>query len=136
MYFLALSQAPPPLAIMRAMSTPVRVAPASIPPSASLPNKRPTVIGAKMAVIPGRIISRRAAVVAISTHRALSGLAVPSIRPGISRNWRRISLTILKAARPTLVMVMAAIEKGMAPPMKTPMITSALVMSMLSSWTA
>jgi K(+)-stimulated pyrophosphate-energized sodium pump len=43
---------------------------------------------------PGLIISRSAAVVLISTQRADSGFALPSISPGMSRNWRRISCTI------------------------------------------
>ena len=42
-----------------------------------------------------------AALVEISTHLAYSALALPSISPGISRNWRRTSSIILLAARPT-----------------------------------
>jgi hypothetical protein len=50
--------------------------------------------------------------VEMSTQRALSGLAVPSMRPGISRNWRRTSSTMPPAARPTAVMVSAPTKRG------------------------
>src|SRR3989339_590917 len=55
--FLALSHAPPALAIIRARRTPVTVAPASMPPSAAGPRRNPTNTGATTAEIPGRIIS-------------------------------------------------------------------------------
>ena len=69
MDFLALSQAPPALAIKRAKRTPVKVAPANIPPRAFLPRRKPTKTGAEIAVKPGAIISLRDAVVAIATQR-------------------------------------------------------------------
>ena len=129
MYFLALSHAPPAFAMKSAIRTPVTVAPASSPPRASTPRKRPTTTGASTAVTPGRSISRKAARVEMSTQRAESGLAEPSISPGISRNWRRTSSTIPAAARPTAVMVKAATRKGSIPPMKRPTTTSGLVRS-------
>ena len=80
----------------------------SMPPKASAPSKKPIMIGVKKATTPGAIISFNAAWVLISIQRALSGLPVPSIRPGISRNCRRISSTIVIAALPTEVIVNAA----------------------------
>ncbi len=128
MYFLALSQAPPALAMKSASITPVTVAPASIPPSVSMPKSLPTSTGAITAVSPGTIISRRAARVEMSTQRALSGLALPSMRPGISRNCRRTSCTMPSAARPTAVMVIAATRNGRIPPRKMPITTLGLEM--------
>ena len=72
---------------------------------------------------PGTIISRSAARVEMSTQRAESGCAFPSRSPGISRNWRRTSATMPSAARPTAVIVTAAMKNGMQPPMKKPMTT-------------
>ena len=131
MYFLALSQAPPPLAIISPSSTPVTVAPTSRPPRAFGPRNMPTTTGAITALSPGKIISFKAAVEEMSTQRAGSGLPVPSISPGISRNWRRISLTILKAVLPTASIVCEAIKKGRTPPMKTPATTTGSVRVML-----
>ena len=68
MYFLALSQAPPALDMKIAIITPVTREPASIPPTASVPRRKPMMIGATTAITPGIIISRRAAFVEISTH--------------------------------------------------------------------
>ena len=67
-----------------------------------------------IAIEPGSIISRIAAAVARSTMRAGSGSTpgLPSSRPGISRNWRRISSTIAPAARPTAFIVEAATRHG------------------------
>ena len=75
---------------------------------------------------PGRTIFLMAAFVAMSTQRAVSGFAVPSRSPGISRNWRRISLIISKAASPTAVMVSAPMKNGITPPMNKPMSTCGL----------
>ena len=132
--FLALSQAPPALAISRASSTPVTVAPANMPPRAAAPSTRPTTTGAITAVRPGRIISLSAAAVEMSTQRAASGFApsLPSSRPGISRNCRRISSTICPAARPTAVMVRAPIKKGRIPPSSRPITTTGSVTTMSS----
>ena len=55
----------------------------------------------------GMIISLMAALVSMSTARPYSGLAVPSMMPLISANWRRTSTTTLPAARPTASMAMA-----------------------------
>ena len=70
MYFLALSQAPPALAIMIAIRTPVTRAPPSSPPKASVPSKSPIASGDNTAITPGTIICLRAAAVEISTHLA------------------------------------------------------------------
>src|SRR5215468_9749014 len=61
MYFLALSQAAPPLVMYSAMKRPVTIAPTSMPPSAFGPRIRPTRIGAATGMRPGRIISPGAA---------------------------------------------------------------------------
>ena len=124
MYFLALSQAPPALAIMSAISTQPNRPPANMPPSEVAPSPKPTTTGASTAIAPGTTIRLSAAVVAISTQRAVSGSALPSNRPGISRNCRRISLIMSKAASPTAVIVIEAIRNGMVPPMKMPISTS------------
>ena len=68
MYFLALSQAPPLLAIKIAIITPLTSAPASRPPRLSTPSRKPTSKGATTAIMPGRIISFNAAVVEMDTH--------------------------------------------------------------------
>jgi len=86
MYFFALSQAPPELAIEMASMTPVTSAPANSPPSAGVPRRYPTMMGEVMARIPGATISFRAAEVEISIHLALSPLAVPSMSPSIFLN--------------------------------------------------
>ena len=52
-------------------------------------------------------ISLIAALVSMSTALPYSGLAVPSMMPGMSRNWRRTSTTTAPAARPTASMAMA-----------------------------
>ena len=59
------------------------------------------IIGVMIVIAPGNIISRKAALVEISTHLPYSGVPLPSIIPGISRNWRRTSFTISIAAFPT-----------------------------------
>ena len=125
MSFLALSHAPPAFAIKIARSTPVTVAPASIPPSALGPRINPTATGDDIAKTPGSIISLNAAVVLMSMHRTTSGFTpgTPSRSPGISLNWRLISCTILKAALPTLVMVREPMKNGIAPPSRRPITT-------------
>ena len=55
-------------AIMIAISTPAESDPASVPPSASGPKRMPIAIGTRMASRAGITISRRAALVEISTH--------------------------------------------------------------------
>ena len=126
MNFLALSHTPPALAIIRAIKTPVTSAPAKRPPKPDTPSKYPVRTGADTANRPGRIISRIAALVEISTHRAESGSAFPSISPSISRNCLRTSSIILAAERPTAFIVNAAKMNGNIPPISIPMSTFGL----------
>ena len=56
MYFLALSQAPPALAIIKARRTQPSNPPANIPPRAFAPNKKPTNGGIETAITPGNNI--------------------------------------------------------------------------------
>lgn len=58
------------LAIMMASRTPDERAPANIPPKACVPRTIPTARGASIAIIPGMIISLRAALVEMSTQLA------------------------------------------------------------------
>ena len=132
MYFLALSQAPPALAMKIANAKPVTSAPARKPPSAST-SMNPITRGTTTASAPGASISRSDAFVEMATHAAESGSTpgVPSRRPGISRNWRRTSSIILLAARPTASMVRAANRNGTIAPRNSPMNTSIEPMSRL-----
>ncbi len=107
MYFLALSQAPPPVHMLIATNSPVTMVPISRPPRASGPSSRPTSTGTTTGSSEGIIISRIAALVSMSTARPYSGLAVPSMMPGISRNCRRTSSTTAPAARPTASIAIA-----------------------------
>src|SRR6478736_5836230 len=61
--------------------------------------------------------------VTISIAGPYSGRAGPSRIPGISRNWRRTSVTTSPPTRPTAVIASAAKRNGMSPPMKSPEIT-------------
>src|SRR3989338_4212146 len=70
MYFLALSQAPPPLLSTSARSTPVMVPTINVAATASLPSRIPTSVGTATAMIPGSTICLSAPRVAISTQRA------------------------------------------------------------------
>ena len=122
-YFLALSQAPPALDIMRARRMQPRRAPQRVPARATAPlgpNPNPTTRGVPTARRAGRIMRLVAARVAMSTHLSESGSPVPSRSPGISRNWRRISAIMSKAALPTASIVMAPLRNGTTPPMKSP----------------
>ena len=65
--FLALSHAPPALAIIIAINTPVTRDPANNPPRAAT-DQSPTTTGTAIASIPGRIISFNEECVEISTH--------------------------------------------------------------------
>ena len=125
MYFLALSQAPPALAMKMARQKPVTRAPARKPPSTSM-LMNPRTSGITTAREPGTTISLSEAVVEMATQRAESGCTPsrPSRRPGISRNWRRTSSIISWAARPTASMVRAANRNGSMAPRKRPMKTS------------
>ena len=124
-YFLALSQAPPELAIKIANKKPVTNAPARNPPNASL-FQNPIASGRTIAKPPGKSISFKAAVVAISTHFSYSGVtpSLPSLNPGISLNCLLTSSIILKAALPTALIVMAANKNGNIPPKNNPAVTS------------
>ena len=127
-YFLALSQAPPELAIKIAKRKPVTSAPAKKPPKASLFQK-PMTSGNAIARPPGSNISFKAAEVAISTHSSYSGVtpSFPSLSPGISLNCLLTSSIILKAALPTALIVMAANKNGNIPPKNNPAVTSTFV---------
>src|SRR5437899_5703222 len=56
MYFLALSQAPPPLVIDIAINTPTTILPTRHAPRASGPKTKPTTIGANTGIRAGAII--------------------------------------------------------------------------------
>ena len=75
---------------------------------------------------PGATISLIEAWVEISTHFSYSGLPVPSMIPGISRNWRRTSRTISMAALPTALMASELKKNGIMAPTKSMASTSAL----------
>ncbi len=70
MYFLALSQVPPALAIMMATANPVERPPIRSPMTPLGPRRRPTTIGTMIAMRLGRTISFWAPWVEISTHDA------------------------------------------------------------------
>ena len=128
-YFFALSQAPPELAINIASKNPVTRAPAKKPPKASL-FQNPITRGKTIANPPGSSISLNAAVVAMSTHSSYSGTtpSLPSLNPGISLNCLLTSSIILKAALPTAFIVIAANKNGNIPPRNNPRVTSTFVM--------
>jgi hypothetical protein len=81
-----------------ATNKPVTMVPISKPPKALGPSIKPTTIGTTTGNRLGIIISLMAAVVNMSTARPYSGLAVPSMMPLISLNWRRTSTTTAPAA--------------------------------------
>ena len=85
--------------------------------------------GAITGRMPGMIISRCAAAVTSATHFPYSGLAVPSMIPGISRNWRRTSMTTSPAARPTASIARDPKRNGMMPPSSKPAMTGGAVRS-------
>ncbi len=122
MYFLALSQAPPALAMNIASKTPETRTPANSPPSSSL-SRNPATTGIITAPTPGKIICFRAAFVLISMHFLKSASALPSISPGISLNCRRTSLIISKAACPTAFNKNEENKYGIIPPIISPAIT-------------
>src|SRR3546814_895757 len=112
MYFLALSQAPPPVVIEIATNRPVTMVPISRPPSALGPSSSPTTIGTATGSSDGTIISLIADLVSMSTALSYCGLPVPSMIPGMSRNWRRTSSTTAPAARPTASIAIAPNRYG------------------------
>jgi hypothetical protein len=84
------------------------------------------MIGAEQGQAPGAIISRMEALVLMATHFSYSGFALPSMMPGISRNWRRTSFTMSMAALPTALMARLLKKKGIMPPTNNMASTSAL----------
>ena len=56
----------------------------------------------------------------MSTTLPYSGLPVPSMIPGISRNWRRTSKTTAPAARPTALIARPENKKTTAAPRSGP----------------
>src|SRR5262245_59012778 len=123
MYFLALSQAPPPVVIEIATNRPVTIVPMSTPPSACVPRSSPIRIGISTGSRLGMIISLIAARVSMSTAVPYSGFALPSMIPLISLNCRRTSITTAPAARPTASIAIAPNRYGTMPPMNRPTIT-------------
>ena len=67
MYFLALSQAPPPVVIEIATNRPVTIVPISRPPSACGPSSMPTITGTATGSSEGTTISLIADLVSRST---------------------------------------------------------------------
>ncbi len=128
--FFALSQAPPAFDWKIASSTPDEVTPASSPPSISL-DVKPTTTGTSTPSSPGRIISRKAAFVEISTQCANSAGALPSRNPGISLNWRPTSVIMSLAARPTAPMASALNTNGSIAPSRSPAMMIGSEMSMV-----
>ncbi len=68
--FLCIIPGTAELDMKMAISTPVKRAPVNSPPKASGPRIRPTAIGARTAISPGRNISFKAALVEIETQEA------------------------------------------------------------------
>src|ERR687895_2408811 len=120
--FFALSHAPPPEVIAMARKMPVTIVPISRPPS-KRGSMIPATIGNTIGIALGSIIFLIASPVTMSTVRPYSGRAVPSMIPGISRNWRRTSSTTWPPTRPTACIAREAKRNGMRPPMKRPAIT-------------
>mmetsp|Transcript_20944 Transcript_20944/g.59201 ORF Transcript_20944/g.59201 Transcript_20944/m.59201 type:complete len:237 (+) Transcript_20944:75-785(+) len=125
--FLALSQAPPALAIAMANTQPETIDPASAPIRHLGPTRNPMIKGDRMANSAGAIISWIAARVASATQRSLSGwtsssggisspaearrMALMRVMPlalVTSLNCRRTSLMMAPAALPTESIVRAA----------------------------
>ena len=111
------------MAIISAIKTHPNRAPANIPPKTTGPMIKPTATGEPIAIAPGNNILFRAALVAISTHLALSGSALPSSKPGISLNCLLISSIISNAASPTAVIVIEETRNGIEPPINIPIKT-------------
>ena len=97
---------------------------------------KPISRGRMTASEPGRSILFNAAAVEISTHLAYSGLPVPSMMPGMVRNWRRTSSIISFAASPTASMANAEKRKGIIAPTINPVSVSGSSRSMLVNLTA
>mmetsp|Transcript_4023 Transcript_4023/g.11627 ORF Transcript_4023/g.11627 Transcript_4023/m.11627 type:complete len:286 (+) Transcript_4023:403-1260(+) len=141
--FLALSHAPPALAMAMPSTQPDAVAPASAPMRHRGPTRKPSVRGESTASIAGAIISWIAARVASATQRSLSGFTSSSggtVSPAearwiadmrvkplsffTSRNCRRTSTMMAPAALPTESIVRAPKRKGSMAPRMTPASTT------------
>ena len=85
----------------------------------------------------GRAMRRSEPRVAMRTQLSLSGSAVPSIRPSMVLNWRRISSIMSPAVAPTASMVMEATRKGTQAPISMPTSTTGSLISRETStdWT-
>ena len=108
MYFLALSQAPPPVVMEIATKMPVTMVPTSTPPRACAPERQADDDGTSdgQQRRDDHFLDRG---LGQHVHAVpYSGLPVPSMMPWISLNWRRTSTTTEPAARPTASMPMAA----------------------------
>ena len=96
-HFLALSQAPPAFDIIIAKTNPLRIAPAKKAPSATTPNKIPTVNGTAIDIILGKTSSFNEPLVAILIHLLKSAASSPFKIFGLDSNCLLISSTILAA---------------------------------------
>ena len=83
------------------------------------------MIGKAIGIRAGKSMLLIAEPVTMSIARPYSGRAVPSMIPGISRNWRRTSVTTCPPTRPTASIASDANRNGIKPPMKSPAITQA-----------
>ena len=83
--FFALSHAPPPEVMAIARKRPVTIVPIRSPPS-SFALISPATIGKPIGIRAGSIMLLIAEPVTMSIALPYSGLAVPSMIPGISRN--------------------------------------------------
>ncbi len=72
--------------------------------------------GEMIAMAPGNIIFLIEACVEMATHLSYSGFPVPSMIPGMVRNWRRTSSTMAMAASPTARIASDEKIKGIIPP--------------------
>src|SRR5664279_4456279 len=137
--FLALSQEPPELARKTAIRVPVAIQPARYPASGPTPSPNPTAIGANTASRPGVASSCSESRVTMSTTLPYSGLLVPSMIPGISRNWRRTSMTTAPAARATALTASPENRNTTAAPSSMPTSVSGdttLAVNTLTCWPA
>ena len=87
----------------------------------------PTTIGKPIGISAGSSMLLIAEPVTMSIAWPYSGRAVPSMIPGISRNWRRTSVTTWPPTRPTASIASDANRNGIRPPMKRPAITHGVV---------
>src|SRR3546814_16044216 len=109
MYFLALSQAPPPVVIEIATNRPVTIVPINRPPSACEPAAGPpshlnpnlTTTGTSTGRKDGMIISLLADLVRMSTALSYLRLPVPYMLQGMSRTLMRTSPHTPPRTRPT-----------------------------------